>query len=164
VDLDFLATLHAAYVAAERACDGEIKPDENDYIEEGTIDPDLVKDNPGVKVWSQSWQGWDCTEGEAVYLAVVDGALRLVHRWYRDAYGQRHDRDLWRIAQAMTEAQDIAQVLDACREGDLDALLRDLAGQDVALARCVRDEADEGGAVAVLLDRLLPVEENEDAA
>jgi hypothetical protein len=157
VDLDFLATLHEKYVAAERGCEGEVTP-ENDYIAEGLIDPDEVSDDPGVAVYSGDWQGWDCTEGESVHLAFVDGALRVVHNWWRNAYGQRHDRDLWRVAGCTSRACNIAEMLDAVRWRACETLVAQLVEQDASLARRVRDAAPDGSDVAKILDAALPAE------
>ncbi|MGL4808979.1 MAG: hypothetical protein ACRC4O_09585, partial [Giesbergeria sp.] len=38
-----------------------------------------------------SWSGWDCTESWTAYRC----GDALVMHWVRQAYGQRHDRDLW---------------------------------------------------------------------
>jgi hypothetical protein len=87
--------------------------DDGDYIAEGTIDPDEVSSDPGVRIWSDSWQGWDCQEGDEVYLSIVDDGIRVVHRWWRTAYTRtRHDRDLWRIAMVAIRPWDIAAVME----------------------------------------------------
>jgi len=102
--------------AADEAMADAVEPDEGDYIAEGTIDPDGVSDSPGTRVWSDSWQGWDCQEGEDVYVAAAaeDGGIRVVHNWWRAAYGpHRHARDLWRVAEVVTDGRDIAEILDA---------------------------------------------------
>jgi hypothetical protein len=71
--------------------DGQVRPDESDYIAEGTIDPDDVSDKAVDLDIGERWQGWDCYEGWSAYR--VDDALYV--RWYRTAYGNRHERDLW---------------------------------------------------------------------
>jgi hypothetical protein len=98
--------------AADKALDGAVDP-EDDYIAEGTIDPDGVQGEPGTEVWSDSWQGWDCREGEEVYLSVERGGIRVVHHWWRDAHSRtRHDRDLWRVVTVVDTPRGIAEILD----------------------------------------------------
>lgn len=64
---------------------------EGDYIAEGVIDPDEVADGAKALGVGDNWQGWECNEGWAAYR--VGEALYV--RWYRNAHGNRHDRDLW---------------------------------------------------------------------
>lgn len=76
---------------AARALDGQVRPDESDYIAEGLIDPDNVLEMAEPLDVRDNWRGWDCEEGwEACR---VRDALYL--HWYRQAWGQRHDRSLW---------------------------------------------------------------------
>jgi hypothetical protein len=115
IDWAAIEAARARLDAADEAMEGAVEPDESDYIAEGTIDPDEVSSDPGVRIWSDSWQAWDCHEGQDVYVAASpeDGGIRLVHNWWRTAYGRRHQRDLWRIAEIVTEAREIAEILDA---------------------------------------------------
>lgn len=91
---DSMANLNAAFRALESAAtslEGQIKPDESDYTSEGLIDPDGVAnraDDLECGIWGD---GWDCREGWSAYR--VDDALYI--RWWRDAWGNRHERDLW---------------------------------------------------------------------
>lgn len=80
--------------AASVALDGAARADSSDYIAEGTIDPDDLRDEcrSDQEVKYVSWAGWDCREGRSVYL-LDDG--RVVLHWWRDACGSRHNRDLW---------------------------------------------------------------------
>jgi len=132
-----------ALAAVERRLDGAVEPDESDYIAEGTIDPDGVSDDPGTCVWEDSWQGWDCTEGEGIYLAAEDGGIRIVHRWWRDAYGARHARDLWRVVE-VTSTPEIAWILDEVElrvARDLWAELRPhLIDERSVVARCLSED------------------------
>lgn len=82
-----LKTLELAAVALK----GQVRPDESDYISEGTIDPDGVADEAEKLTGEQSWQGWDCREGWAPHR--VDNDLYI--NWWRQAWGDRHQRDLW---------------------------------------------------------------------
>lgn len=92
-DID-LKDIEDAYEELGRAANAllyQVRPDESDYIAEGTIDPDGVADDAehlGVEV---QWQGWDCTEGWSAYRV----GEALYAQWYRNAYGNRHDRELW---------------------------------------------------------------------
>lgn len=88
--VDQLERLRAASVAL----DGAAREDDNDYIAEGTIDPDGLRDEcrSDQEIACASWNGWDCREGRIVYL-LDDG--RVVLNWWRSAYGARHERDLW---------------------------------------------------------------------
>lgn len=70
---------------------GQVCPDEEDFIAEGRIDPDGVADDAEDLGVARSWRGWDCTEGWRAFR--VGRALYV--QWYRDAYGERRDRDLW---------------------------------------------------------------------
>jgi hypothetical protein len=76
-----------------KALDSQVLPDESDYIEEGTIDPDGVADKAVCVYDGGSHRGWDCAESIDGYR--VGDALYM--RWRRDAYGNsnRHSRDLW---------------------------------------------------------------------
>jgi len=76
-----------------RKLDGHVRPDESDYISEGTIDPDMVSNVSTAKlVWEgPKTQGWDCKEWYDGYR--IDDALYM--HWCRDAWGNRHNRDLW---------------------------------------------------------------------
>ncbi len=73
------------------ALDGQVLPDDSDYIAEGTIDPDGVADKAVCVYDGGDSQGRDCTESIDGYR--VGDALYM--RWYRDARGERHSRDLW---------------------------------------------------------------------
>lgn len=90
-ELDAILAAVAAVEQAARALDGQVQPDDQDYIATGTIDPDGVSDAADALGVSAQWQGWDCTEGWSAYRH----GDALYMRWYRDAYGNRHDRDLW---------------------------------------------------------------------
>jgi len=105
-----------ALAACDAEMEGSVEPGVDDYIAEGTIDPDDVADDPGTRVWGDRWQGWDCQEGETIYLAPAEDSdgIRVVHRWWRDAYtSTRHDRDLWRVATVVRDPSGIAEILDA---------------------------------------------------
>jgi hypothetical protein len=87
---DIEESLQALSKAAQ-LLDDQVRPDEFDYIEEGTIDPDAVKDTAiDLDIGSKS-QGWDCIEGWAAYRV----GTSLYIRCYREAWGNRRDRDLW---------------------------------------------------------------------
>jgi len=93
---DIRAALEAAEAAAE-ALDGQVRPDDSDYIAEGTIDPDDVSgDAEGLDVGSSS-QGWDCREGWSAHRSGDD----LYLNWWRSPYPNtnRHQRDLWVLVQ-----------------------------------------------------------------
>lgn len=79
-----------------RALDGQVTPDESDYIAEGTIDPDGVKAKAVCVYDGGSHRGWDCTESVDGYR--VGDALYM--RWRREAYGNRHSRDLWVLVES----------------------------------------------------------------
>jgi hypothetical protein len=65
---------------------------DDDEIEEGIIDPDVVSDGATDLEIGTAWQGWDCHEGWGAYR--VGTALYL--RWWRNPTTYlRHDRDLW---------------------------------------------------------------------
>lgn len=74
-----------------KALDSQVLPDDSDYIAQGIIDPDEIKDKDKELLTSQMWTGWDCKEGWDAYRLGDD----LVLNWWRDAYGERHQRDLW---------------------------------------------------------------------
>lgn len=76
---------------AAEALDGQVRPDESDYIAEGLLDPDGVADDAEALDAKDGWQGWDCTEGWRAYRRGRD----LYINWWRNAYGNRHSRDLW---------------------------------------------------------------------
>jgi hypothetical protein len=163
IDFDAIEEARVAAVEAEKALDGEVTP-EADYIAEGLIDPDEVSDDPGRKIWSNSWQGWDCTEGESVFVAVTDRGLRVVHRWWRNAYGQRHDRDLWRVAETCESAGDIAHIFDnVVPDRAVWDLAADLARENPDLARRVRERCDEAKRARRALDAVLPPAEADEA-
>jgi hypothetical protein len=89
---DELQELVAAVGTTCAALEGQVRPDESDYIAEGLIDPNGVSDSateiPDV---GESWQDWDCTESWWAYRS-GDG---LYINWRRAARGHRHGRDLW---------------------------------------------------------------------
>jgi hypothetical protein len=89
---DVRAALKAAEAAAE-ALDGQVRPDESDYIAEGTIDPDDVSGDAESLDVGASWQGWDCQEGWSAHRSGDD----LYLNWWRSPYPNtnRHQRDLW---------------------------------------------------------------------
>lgn len=88
---DDVARAVAAVQDAAKALDGQVRPDESDYIAEGLLDPDGVADKAEPCGVDCAWQGWDCREGWSAHR--VGDALYL--NWFRSAYGNRHDRDLW---------------------------------------------------------------------
>lgn len=91
IDLEGIEDAYEALAEAAEALRDQVRPDESDYIAEGTLDPDEVADGAKALGVGEKWQGWDCTEGWASYR---HGAALYV-RWYRNAHGDRHDRDLW---------------------------------------------------------------------
>jgi hypothetical protein len=80
-----------ALESAAKALEGSVEPDESDYIAEGVIDPDNVEESCEKLDASASWQGWECTEG---WRALRHGN-HLYMNWWRNAYGNRHKRDLY---------------------------------------------------------------------
>lgn len=85
--------------------DGQVHPDESDFIAEGTIDPEGVKGGAeSLHVDSNLVQGWDCTEGWAAYR---HGDALVMH-WFRDAQGARHERDLWVVVDGQFFAEEEA--------------------------------------------------------
>lgn len=79
------------------ALDGQIVAPEEDYIQEGTIDPDGVSETAhALDVGCVPVQGWDCTEGWSAYRH----GDALYVRWWRDACGNRRDRDLWVLVES----------------------------------------------------------------
>jgi hypothetical protein len=163
IDFEAIEKARVAAVEAEKALDGEVTP-ENDYIAEGLIDPDGVSDDAGRKVWSQSRQGWDCIEGESVYVAVTDRGMRIVHNWWRSAYRQRHDRDLWRVVDCVADANDIAQILDHAPDRVVVALAADLVRENPDLAREVREQCKKPSRARRALDAVLPPAEAAESA
>jgi hypothetical protein len=91
VDVEDLLAAMGELQAAAEALRGQVRPDHSDYIEAGTIDPDDVQSSSERLGVGESGKGWDCVEGWGAYRS--DDAL--IVRWYRHAYGSRHDRDLW---------------------------------------------------------------------
>jgi len=75
---------------AAEALHGQVT-EENDYVTEGTIDPDCVADMAVPIPAMCRWNGWDCIEGWAAYRV----GTALYCRWSRVAVGHRRDRDLW---------------------------------------------------------------------
>lgn len=73
------------------ALEGQVNPDESDYIAEGTIDPDNLKEGSESLDIGHCYQGWDCQEGWEAYRK----GDALVVQWFRHAIGNRHERDLW---------------------------------------------------------------------
>lgn len=91
---DALSEIRYALEAAEEALDeleGQVKPDESDYIIEGVIDPDNVEGLAEQVGVSSSWEGWCCKEGWVALRTSDD----LYLNWYRHAYGNRRSRDLY---------------------------------------------------------------------
>lgn len=82
-----------AVAEAQKALHDQVTPDESDYIAEGVIDPDEVKDKAIPCHVHHTWRGWDCTEGWGAYR---HGDALYLH-WCRtpDGGSARHDRDLW---------------------------------------------------------------------
>jgi len=101
VSADKLDNSAASYLRAQMEAllecveklDSQVLPDESDYTSEGTIDPDNLKDKCEEVLASSFWSGWDCTEGWDAYRVGDD----LVLNWWRNAYNNRHQRDLWLI-------------------------------------------------------------------
>lgn len=89
--LDAISSAVEAVHTAVAELDGQVRPDESDYIAEGRIDPDEVADQAEDLEVGYSAQGWDCTEGWNAYRA---GSALYMH-WWRDACGNRHGRSLW---------------------------------------------------------------------
>jgi len=87
---NFENALELAELAAKNL-DGQVLPNDQDYISEGLIDPDDVADKAHYLDFSARWQGWDCTEGWGAYRA----GYALIINWWRNACGNRHDRNLW---------------------------------------------------------------------
>ncbi len=81
----------------------DVESDES-YIAEGVIDPDDVATRATDCDVSRSWQGWDCREGWGAYR--VGRALYL--RWWRNACGNRRDRDLWVLVDSEFFQEDSA--------------------------------------------------------
>lgn len=100
--VDRVADLSVMLVAAAEALDGQVTPDESDYIETGTIDPDGIRDHATLVHDGDSGSEWDCREGWEAYRH----GDALYVRWYRDAWGARHDRDLWVPVDAEFFAED----------------------------------------------------------
>lgn len=93
---DIKSALATLQEAAE-ALDGQVRPDESDYIATGTIDPDGVEGEAEALDVKREWSGWDCQEGWRAYRHKAD----LYLNWWRVAYGcLRHGRDLWVKVQA----------------------------------------------------------------
>jgi hypothetical protein len=86
----------AAAKAAAEALHDQVRPDESNHIAEGLIDPDDVSETAERLDVGGSWQGWDCTEGWDAYRNGND----LYLNWWRNAYGNRHTRDLWALVRA----------------------------------------------------------------
>jgi len=90
-DLDGVsAALEAVREAAKSLAD-QVCPDESDYTATGTIDPADAKSSAEDLGIGECSREWECREGWGAYR--VGDALYV--RWYRDAWGVRHDRDLW---------------------------------------------------------------------
>lgn len=66
-------------------------PDGRDYIEPGLLDPDGVANDATPLDIGDTWEGWDCREGWQAHRC--GDALYIC--WTRDAWGQRHERELW---------------------------------------------------------------------
>ena len=80
----------------EWASDGEDEDAvELNYIKEGKIEEIDGLEERSVALGSigNSKEGWDCVEG---WDAHRDGSA-LVINWWRNSYGNRHNRDLWVI-------------------------------------------------------------------
>lgn len=78
-------------MSATKALDGQVVP-EFDHVAEGLIDPHGVSDKE-IEILDvrTSAQGWDCIKGWCAYR--YGNALFL--NWYRSAWGDRRERDLW---------------------------------------------------------------------
>jgi len=73
---------------------------DGDDVADAVIDPDAVSGwDVEEVVWSRSWRGWDCEEGERVVQVRHERHYGLVHHWWRRAsrMSQRRRRDLWRV-------------------------------------------------------------------
>jgi hypothetical protein len=91
VDVDDLMEAMDELREAAEALRDQVRPDESDYIATNPIDPDSVRSSAQCLGIGEASQRWDCVEGWGAYRS--DDAL--IVRWYRHAYGSRHDLDLW---------------------------------------------------------------------
>ena len=92
---ELLARLDSVELAAE-ALDNQVRQNEHDYIVGGTLDPDCVAGTAERLPVAERWQGWDCYEGWGAYRHET----HLYVNWWRDAMGNRTERNLWVLVSA----------------------------------------------------------------